>query len=174
MANGRAARRLPLTWLRVAVEIITVLLFSSYCFIILLQVFFRYVLNDSLVWSEETVRFEQFWVTMLATGLCAYRQAHIRLEGFESVVPRRFRRTVELFGDVVTIGCCAFLCWYGIDLVLESLDTNSPVSQVSMSWVYAAMPVGGALTILWTIMGWFGLTTGHDAASGHTTAGVVE
>ena len=67
--------------LRRVVEAAAVLLFASYCCIILLQVFYRYVLNDSLVWSEEAVRFEQFWLIMLASGLCAQRRAHIRLEG---------------------------------------------------------------------------------------------
>lgn len=152
----RSQRRSALDWLRLAVEIVTVLLFSTYCAIVLLQVFFRYVLNDSLIWSEETVRFEQFWVTMLATGLCAYRRAHIRLEGFESVVPRAYRRKVEIFGDLVTIGCCACLVWYGISLVVNSIETLSPAMQLSMAWPYAAMPVGGALCILWTVLGWFG------------------
>jgi TRAP-type transport system small permease protein len=71
---------LPMRGLRRLVEGLSVLLFASYCTIILLQVFYRYVLNDSLVWSEEAVRFQQFWLIMLATGLCAQRRAHIRLE----------------------------------------------------------------------------------------------
>ena len=132
------------------------MLFASYCCIILLQVFYRYVLNDSLVWSEEAVRFEQFWLIMLASGLCAQRRAHIRLEGLESLVPQRFRRSVEMFGDCVTIGCCLFLLWTGIQLTLESVDTLSAASQVSMSYVYAAMPVGAVLTILWTVLSWRG------------------
>ena len=128
--------------LRRIVEAACVLLFSSYCVLILVQVFYRYVLNDSLTWSEEAVRFEQFWVIMLATALCAQRRAHIRLEGFEAVVPARYRRGVEVFGDLVTIGCCLFLLWTGTQLMLESVDTLSSASQVSMAWVYAAMPVG--------------------------------
>ena len=140
--------------LRRAVEAACVLLFASYCVLILMQVFYRYVLNDSLTWSEEAVRFEQFWVIMLATALCAQRRAHIRLEGFEAVVPVRHRRSVELFGDLVTIGCCLFLLWTGIELTVESVDTLPSASQVSMAWVYAAMPVGSVLIILWTVLGW--------------------
>ena len=149
MNDGLAMRTL-----RRIVEAACVLLFSSYCLLILLQVFYRYVLNDSLTWSEEAVRFEQFWVIMLATALCAQRRAHIRLEGFEAVVPARHRRSVERFGDLVTIGCCLVLLWTGIELTLTSVDTLSSASQVSMAWVYAAMPVGSVLIILWTVLGW--------------------
>jgi TRAP-type C4-dicarboxylate transport system permease small subunit len=145
---------LPMRGLRRLVEGFSVLLFASYCTIILLQVFYRYVLNDSLVWSEEAVRFQQFWLIMLATGLCAQRRAHIRLEGFEAVLPIRFRRGIEVFGDCVTIGCCLFLLWTGVQLTLESVDTLSSASQISMSYVYAAMPVGAVLTILWTVLSW--------------------
>lgn len=147
--------------LRRIVEFACVLLFSSYCVLILLQVFYRYVLNDSLTWSEEAVRFEQFWVIMLATALCAQRRAHIRLEGFEAVVPARYRRSVAVLGDVVTIGCCLFLLWTGTELTLESVDTLSPGSQLSMAWVYAAMPAGAVLIILWTVLGWRSHASGH-------------
>lgn len=149
MTEGPALRAL-----RRLVEATCVLLFASYCVLILVQVFYRYVLNDSLTWSEEAVRFEQFWVIMLATALCAQRRAHIRLEGFEAVVPARHRRSVEMFGDLVTIGCCLFLLWTGVELTMASVDTLSSASQVSMAWVYAAMPVGSVLIILWTVLGW--------------------
>ena len=58
--------------------------------------------------------------------------------------------------------CCGFLLWYGTQLTLDSLATKSPAMQVSMSYVYAAIPVGALLTMLWTILGWFEKTP-HEA-----------
>ena len=145
----------PLSWLRRGIEAVTVALFFSYCVIVLLQVFFRYVLNDSVVWSEETVRFEQFWVIMLATSLCAYRKSHIRLEGIEAMLPGSLRRSLDLIGDGVTIACCLFLAWYGAELALRSTGMKSPAMQITMALPYAAVPVGSVLTILWTVLGWY-------------------
>jgi TRAP-type C4-dicarboxylate transport system permease small subunit len=147
----------PPAWVvrfRQLIEVTTVALFASYCVIILFQVFFRYVLNDSLIWSEETVRFEQFWVTMLATGLCAQRRVHIRLEGIETLLPARIRKPMDIFGDLVTIACCCFLGWYGVGLMLESGDDLSPAMQLPMTIPFAAVPVGSALTIFWTVLNW--------------------
>ena len=63
---------------------------------------------------------------------------------------------MEVFGDLVTIGCCLFLLWTGIELTLDSVDTLSSASQISMAWVYAAMPAGSVLIILWTVLSWRG------------------
>ena len=41
----------------------------------LLQVFFRYVLNASLSWSEELTRLLFVWLTFLGFGLAAQRGA---------------------------------------------------------------------------------------------------
>jgi TRAP-type C4-dicarboxylate transport system permease small subunit len=140
--------------IRHVLHLFIVALFGSYCVIILMQVFFRYVLNSSLIWSEETVRFEQFWVTMLAVALCADRRAHIRLEGLEHMFPPGIRPAVEKAADIVTIIACVFLFRFGVQFVMESIPTKSSAMQVSMDWAYTAMPVGAVLTILFTVDFW--------------------
>jgi TRAP-type C4-dicarboxylate transport system permease small subunit len=140
--------------LRKLLQVTTVLLFGSYCCVILMQVFFRYVINSSLIWSEEVVRFEQFWVTMLATALCADRFAHIRLEGLEKAFPAEIRLRIEEAADLVTIIACAFLAWFGVSFVSRSVGTHSPAMQVSMDWAYMAMPIGAVLTIIFTLDAW--------------------
>ncbi|MFZ9632431.1 MAG: TRAP transporter small permease subunit, partial [Alphaproteobacteria bacterium] len=46
---------------RNALRAFSVLLLAFYLSLILLQVFYRYVLNDSLFWSEEVVRYSLVW-----------------------------------------------------------------------------------------------------------------
>ena len=56
-------------WLCNQVEIALIALMMI---VILIQVFFRYVLNNSLVWPEETARFLMVWMTFIAAPI-AYR-----------------------------------------------------------------------------------------------------
>jgi TRAP-type C4-dicarboxylate transport system permease small subunit len=47
--------------LRAVLTALSVALLASYFVLVLLQVFYRYVLNDSLYWAEELVRGLMVW-----------------------------------------------------------------------------------------------------------------
>ena len=53
-------------------------LFSMILLIILVAVFFRYVINHSLFWSDEVVRYSFVWFTLLGTALVLRDRRHIR------------------------------------------------------------------------------------------------
>ena len=61
-------------------EAVTVALLAVYFVLVVLQVLFRYVLNRSLFWSEELVRFALIWSVMLGSAVVAYRGEHIRID----------------------------------------------------------------------------------------------
>ena len=44
--------------------------------IVAVQVFFRYVLNQSLFWSEELARFLLVWLTFFGASVAYYRKAN--------------------------------------------------------------------------------------------------
>ena len=44
--------------------------------LVAVQVFFRYVLNQSLFWSEELARYLLIWLTFLGASCAYYRHAH--------------------------------------------------------------------------------------------------
>ena len=60
-----------LTGLRASLSAVSVALLASYFVLVLLQVFFRYVLNESLFWAEELVRGAMLWGIMLSSALVA-------------------------------------------------------------------------------------------------------
>ena len=57
------------------------------------HVFFRYVLNESLFWAEEAVRFSMVWSVLLGSALVARDRAHIRIDVVESLLPPLARRS---------------------------------------------------------------------------------
>ena len=42
----------------------------------------------------------------------------------------------------------AFMVWFGLMYLERAQYQMTPTTQISMSWVYAAMPVGGLLLML--------------------------
>ena len=62
-------------------------LFSLILVIILVAVFFRYVVNHSLFWSDEVVRYLFVWFTLLGAALVLRDRRHIRVEYFVEQMP---------------------------------------------------------------------------------------
>jgi TRAP-type C4-dicarboxylate transport system permease small subunit len=119
--------------------------------LVLLQVFFRYALNDSLVWAEEAIRFLLYLTVMGSLGLVAAADADIRLGGLGSVLPAGLQQPLVMLCDVIVLIFCAVFIWASLELVELSWGQTSPVMEISMGWVYVAGISGFALAILGTL-----------------------
>jgi TRAP-type C4-dicarboxylate transport system permease small subunit len=126
-------------------EAVTVLLLAVYFVLVVLQVFFRYVLNRSLFWSEELVRFALIWSVMLGSAVVAYRGEHIRIDVLDAVLSPRARCAVGRVAQVLTFAFCVILAGTGIQFALRTLTQRSAVLEVPIWAVYAAVPVGAVL-----------------------------
>lgn len=70
---------------------------------VLAQVFFRYVLNDSLAWSEDTAILAAIWVAFLVAPW-AYRQGgHVSIELFVSPLPERLFRLTRVIVNLLVL-----------------------------------------------------------------------
>src|SRR5215831_14204772 len=96
---------------------VMVLLMAFYFALVLTQVFFRYVLNESLFWSEEVVRYSLVWSTLMGAAVVAYQRAHIRIEVLELMLPEGPRRAVHFLADALTLAFVIILCVTGIQFV---------------------------------------------------------
>ena len=129
------------------VEIVTVFGVATYSVLICAQVFWRYALNSSLVWSEELVQFILLWTVMLGSAIATDRGAHIVLNPLDDFLDAQQRRIKNVIVHLCTIAFCAALAWYGLQLCLRTKFMMSSASEIPMPWVYAAMPVGAVLIL---------------------------
>lgn len=140
--------------LRAALTAVSVALLASYFVLVLLQVFFRYVLNESLFWAEELVRGAMLWGIMLSSALVAASRGHIRVEVLELMLPPAGRRIVVWAANVLTLAFSLTLLWAGIQFIDRTWMQQSPVLDVPKWTVYLAIPVGAALESLLMILTW--------------------
>jgi TRAP-type C4-dicarboxylate transport system permease small subunit len=126
-------------------EAVTVALLALYFVLVVLQVFFRYVLNRSLFWSEELVRFALVWSVMLGSAVVAYRGEHLRIDALDGLLSPRLRRIVGRLAEFLTFVFCVILAGTGVQFTLRTLTQRSAVLEVPIWAVYAAIPVGAVL-----------------------------
>ena len=133
---------------------LSVALLASYFVLVLLQVFFRYVVNESLFWAEELVRGLMVWGVMISSALVAGSRGHIRVEVLELMLPPLGRRIVVWITDALCIAFSVLLLWAAIELMSRSWLQRSPLLEIPKWSVYMALAVGAGCEALLVLITW--------------------
>ncbi|MDR1828050.1 MAG: TRAP transporter small permease [Methylobacteriaceae bacterium] len=127
---------------------ICMVLISAMTVLIAVQVFMRYVMNNSLSWSEELARYIFIWLIYLGISYGAMIMRHIKIEAALYLYPKKLRPYIVILGD--TLFCCFALyisyASYTNVVRINAMHQLSPGLGLPMSYVYAAPMVGFALT----------------------------
>lgn len=113
-----------------------------------LGVFFRYVLNDSLPWSEELARYGLVYVTFLGCATAVRRRSHIRVNLLEEMLPPAWARRLRVLQDLLTLGFMAYLTVKAFEILDILGHARSAAMQLPISYVYAAIVIGFGLASL--------------------------
>ena len=108
------------------------------------QVFFRFVLNASLTWSEELSRFAFIWLVYMGAVLGAKERIHIRVTAFHRLFPVVARGWVLPVADLLWVVINLTFAWQGALQVghLMRFSYISPAMQWNMALIYSVVPFG--------------------------------
>jgi len=115
-----------------------------------LQVFFRYVLNASLTWSEEISRFTYVWFVYLGVSIATRSKEHVRVAVHLKYFFPTFYQKILVFADGIWFCYSVLLLWESIKFVKSMFHFQylSPVLSVSMAFVYMIIPLVFILMII--------------------------
>lgn len=116
--------------------------------IVCVGVFFRYVLNNSLVWTEEIAKFAMVWLAFIGSPVAMERGGHVAIEIISSRAKGWFRLFLIFLIQVTIITSLTLLLWKGVALAVKAIPQHSTaVRWLSMIWVYLSVPVGALLML---------------------------
>jgi len=118
---------------------------------LLLGVFSRYVLVMTFTWYDEIARSCFVWLTLLGAAVGVKRHAHFRLHLFVDRLPPALQKAMAVLLPVVVIAFAAVLIQQGLVFLELERVQQTPVMGLSKTWIYAAIPIGGALMILYSL-----------------------
>ncbi len=134
--------RYPEDWL-------VMVIFWTLAFIVFLQFFTRYVLNDSLAWTEEIARYGLMWVTFIGGAMVTRRNSHIAVELLSNLMkPGPLRVALLIFIDVVKFGFLGLLAYFSVTITERMDSQRMTVFELPMSYVYAGVALGCILMFL--------------------------
>lgn len=127
---------------------VALLLFAAIFTIVLAQVFFRYVLDQPLIWSEELARYLFVWLCFTGWVIASRAGDHILITALRDRVPC-LRRWMPVVAELAHLLLAALLLRYGYEMVLRNLRVATVTLFFPFAVVYAVVPVAAAL-IAWT------------------------
>lgn len=134
-----------------AVEWVCLVLMVVLSVDLFLGVFSRYVLVRTFTWYDEIARGCFVWIVFLGAAVGVKRRAHFRLHLAVDRLSSRCQEAVGVLGFLVMIGFAGVLIYQGWVLVELGRFQQTPVMELAKSWIYVAIPVGGALMILYSL-----------------------
>ncbi|WP_207482125.1 TRAP transporter small permease [Arenibaculum pallidiluteum] len=124
------------------------IVFWALAFVVFLQFFTRYVLNDSFTWTEEGARYLLIATAFLGGAMAVRRRSHIMVEFFHNYLPPRLSAVVLSVCDVVTVGFYAYSAWLAWRLTQAMKFQPMSVIDLPMSLLYWVVLAGLVLMAL--------------------------
>ena len=124
-----------------------IVLLAAMSVIIFTNISLRYLTNESIEWAEEVARYLMVWLTFAGAGPVLRYGGHIAVENLQDSLPIKWARALRVLIALMLTSFFIFIIWYGAIYVNRVQFQTTPTTQISMSWVYASMPVGGVLLL---------------------------
>lgn len=119
--------------------------------VVLVQVLFRYALHFSLDWAEELAMVIFQWVAFVGAGLAVRHGFHFHLDILTTRFPGFLRRATDFMASIAVLVVAYIMVHVGIMMMSAVKFITMPVMHFSKAYVFLAIPVGGALMIIYEV-----------------------
>ena len=130
------------------VEAIVLVTYIAIVVLTTLQVFSRYVLGNSIPWTEELARYCFMWLIYVGMVLGLHRGTHASVDVLADNLKGVPRTMVVVCVHLISIALFGVLCYQGFLLFLMVDGQATPAMRISMMIPYFSLPFGAALMII--------------------------
>ena len=125
-----------------------IVLMISITAVVCAGVFWRYILNDALSWTEETAKFLMVWMVFAGAPIALRQGGHASIDILPNMLPGRLRQGLFVLVYLMIIGFLAVLIDQGIAFALQAKSQTTATTNISMLYIFSAMPIGGVIMLL--------------------------
>lgn len=129
-------------------------LFWVLAFVVFLQFFTRYVLNNSYGWTEEIARYLLMCVTFVGAVMATRKHSHIAVEFIYRWAPRWLRRIAQAFIDITCMAFFGAMAWYSWQVAGRTMQMMVSI-DIPKAHIYQVIAISFAIMSL--LCAWNGL-----------------
>ncbi|WP_339226970.1 TRAP transporter small permease [Oceanobacillus sp. FSL K6-2867] len=124
------------------IEHLATILFILFFIVVILQVFFRFVLNMPLTWSEEASRYLNLWSVLLGAALAVKYKDHLRVDLIDGLVkkwPYRAQIGFYMFTTVISVLVVLSFLTGSIKMTIDRWHIPLTMVPISQGILYLAL-----------------------------------
>lgn len=122
-------------------EKIVMVLLGVAIIIIAFQIFFRYVLDAPLWWSEQTARCLFIWMMMLSVPIIFRRKGAVAFDLLVNLLPAKPKEVIHILVQCIIMFFSISYCYYGIQLCIQTGDRVISGIEIPQNLMYIAAPI---------------------------------
>jgi TRAP-type C4-dicarboxylate transport system permease small subunit len=112
------------------------------------QVVARFATETPSVWSEALVRTALIWMAFIGVAVALRAGALVSIDVAHRYARGTLRRALEAASLAAILAMLGVMFWFGWEMAKRVTFQEMAGLEVSMSWGYAAIPVGAAFAML--------------------------
>lgn len=120
-------------------------LFTVLIIACVMQVFFRFVLNNSLTWTEELARYCFVWMHMIGASLLIEARGHATVTVILDMLHGVVRKIVDIIIEMIIFFNGSVMLYAGLKLAISTRNNLSTAMSVPMWVINISVAVGGIL-----------------------------
>jgi TRAP-type C4-dicarboxylate transport system permease small subunit len=118
---------------------------------IAIQVWGRYVMNDTPTWTEVSSVLVMGWFILLGAAVGLREGNHLSFDVLLYVLPQSARRVLHSVSDLVVIIFGFGMIFFGIQLAAQTWQNTIPLLGIPGGIEYLALITGGILMMLFSV-----------------------
>lgn len=131
-----------------SIEAVIVFIFAALIVVGGMQVFNRFVFNQSLSWSEEFQKYSHIWIIYLSIAVGLRLDAHIGMEIIAQRLPAPVQKALKYLIGLLWIALALALTVYTGVIMEVARNQTSPGLGLRMDFVYAGLFIGGLYLLI--------------------------
>ena len=124
------------------------LFIASIVLITLVSVWYRYVLDNPLSWTEQVCGILFVWITFLGSAVLYRRVLHIAIDMILVLMPDMIRKAFYWINEILIFFLALLMIWFGGQHALSNSSQTFGALEITPAWFYAAPPICGVLMVI--------------------------
>ena len=117
--------------------------------IVLIQIIFRYLLNNSLIWTEEVAKTMMVWAAFLVAPWAYRVGANVSIEMFVDALPKKLRLLLHLMLNLLVIWIVVVFFIESFGFWQRGFSIRTASLPMQIGWFYTIVPFAfGAMLLV--------------------------
>jgi TRAP-type C4-dicarboxylate transport system permease small subunit len=126
-------------WLERIEEALTMVFFIAMFLSVLAAVFWRYVLDDPLIWTVNAATIAFIWAVLIGSGLPNWTDEHIQFDLLYDAMPPGMQRGSRILGNLLIIVTFSMAIPATVDYLSFVADDSVTGLPLTFNWAYAVI-----------------------------------